>query len=133
MKYVRLPIQVTAILLQIYFFVETIRLYTNGYVMFLGTPVDSGFNSMLFLLLVVIACEVISFVEAILFVIAKRNIYPKLYMALLLVNAYIFCTMAFYDQTKTIICLSVYAVLFVFRIVNLILNSVAILKKYKCY
>ncbi len=129
MKIARLPIQVIALLLQIYFFVETIRLNICGYVIYMGEPIESAWFSMLFTLLVVIACEVVSLVDAILFVVSKTNTYSILYLVLVIINAALFMTMAYYSDVGTTICLAFYAILFVLRIINLILNSVEVLKR----
>lgn len=128
-KIIRLPFQSIALFLQIYFIVETIRLYVCGYVMYMGEPIESAWFSMLFTLLVVVACEVVSLIDAILFVISKKNLYSKMYLGLVLINACFFMTMAYYSVVGTTICLSFYAMLFVLRGVNLVLNSIDILKK----
>lgn len=84
---------------------------------------------MLFTLIVVVACEGISFVDAILFVISKKNIYSKVYLALVITNACFFMTMAYYSVVGTTICMSFYGGLFILRIVNLALNFIDVLKK----
>ena len=129
MKIARLPVQVIAMLLQIYFIVETIRLYICGYVVYMGEPIESAWFSMLFTLLVVVACEVLSLIDAILFVRSKKNKYSKIYLVLVIINAFCFMTMAYYSVVGTTICLSFYAVIFILRIVNLVLNSIDVLKK----
>ena len=126
---VRLPLQIIALLLQFYFIVETIRLYCCGYVTYMGDPVESSWFSMLFTLIVVAACEVVSFVEAIIFVRTKRNVYSKIYLALVIVNACCFMTMAYYSTLGTIICLLFYAILFVLRIINFVINLIDLRKK----
>ena len=126
---IRFPFQIIALLLQIYFIVETIRLYFCGYVMYMGEPIESAWFSMLFTLLVVIACEVVSFIDAILFVSFKKNKYSKIYLTLVIVNACCFMTMAYYNTVGTTICLSLYAVLFILRVINVIVNFIDILKK----
>lgn len=126
---VRLPFQIIALLFQIYFIVETIRLHFSGYVMCMGEPIESAWFSMLFTLLVVVACEVVSFIDAILFINLKKNLYSKIYLALVITNACCFMTMAYYSTVGTAICLSFYAVLFVLRVINLIMNFIDILKK----
>ena len=80
---IRFPFQIIALLLQIYFIVETIRLYFCGYVMYMGEPIESAWFSMLFTLLVVVACEVVSFIEAILFANSKKNAYSKIYLVII--------------------------------------------------
>ena len=126
---VRLPLQIIALLLQFYFIVETIRLYCCGYVMYEGEPIESSWFAMLFTLIVVVACEVLSFVEAILFASFKKNVYSKIYLALIIVNACCFMSMAYYSTLGTIICLSFYAILFVLRIINFVINLIDLRKK----
>ena len=128
MKIARIPVQIIAILLQIYFIVETIRLYLYGYVMYMGEPIESAWFSMLFTLCVVVVCEVVSLVDAILFIKSKKSVYSKIYLTLVIVNAVFFMTMAYYSVIGTTVCMSVYAVLFVARIVNLVLNVIDIKK-----
>ena len=127
-KVMRLSIQVIALFLQIYFIVETVRLHTCGYVLFMGKPIGNEWFSMLFTLLTVVACEMISIAEAIIFTITRINIYSIAYIALVIVNAVLFMTMAYYSMVGTIICLSFYGVLFVIRVVNLILNLTDVIK-----
>lgn len=127
-KIARIPVQIIAILLQIYFIVETIRLYLYGYVMYMGEPIESAWFSMLFTLCVVVVCEVVSLVYAILFIKSKKSVYSKIYLTLVIVNAVFFMTMAYYSVIGTTVCMSVYAVLFVARIVNLVLNVIDIKK-----
>lgn len=126
---IRLPLQITALLLQIYFVIETIRLYACGYVVYMGEPIENGWFSLLFTLIVVVACEVFSVADAILFVIFKKNVYSKIYLGLVITNACFFMTMAYYSTAGTVICLSFYAILFVLRILNLLFNIVDIFKK----
>lgn len=128
-KKLRLPLQIIAILLQVYFIIETARLYTCGYVMFMGEPVGPGWFSMLFTLVIVVGCEVISFLDAFLFVISKRNKYSVIYLMLVILNALLFMTLAYYSMPGTVICLVYYAVLFILRIINLGLNVVDIVRK----
>ena len=128
---IRLPFQLIALLLQIYFITETIRLYVCGYVMYMGEPIESAWFSMLFTLLIVIACEIVSFVEAVLFVSFKHNLYSILYLMLIIANACCFMTMAYYSTVGTIICLSLYSILFVLRVVNLIMNFMDMRKKHR--
>ena len=129
---IRLPLQIIALLLQFYFIVETIRFYCCGYVMYEGEPIESSWYSMLFTLIVVTACEVVSFVEAILFASFKKNVYSKIYLALVIVNACCFMNMAYYSIPGTIICLSFYAILAVLRIVNLTFNFSELLTLLIC-
>lgn len=129
MKIARLPIQTVALLLQIYFIVETVRLYACGYVMYMGEPIESAWFSMLFTLLVVVACEAVSLVDAIFFIKTKHTWYAKIYLMLLITNACMFMTMAYYSTVGTTVCLSFYAGLFLLRILNLVLNMVDVVKK----
>ena len=126
---IRLPLQIIALLLQIYFVIETIRLYACGYVVYMGEPIENGWFSLLFTLIVVVACEIFSVVDAILFVIFKKNLYSKIYLGLVIANSCFFMTMAYYNMVGTVICLSFYAILFVLRILNLLFNIVDIFKK----
>ena len=127
-KIFRLPFQALALLLQLYFIIETIRLYICGYVVYMGDPIESSWFSMLFTLIVVVACEVVSMLDAIMLVVIKRSKYSVVYLVLILINAFIFMSMAYYSAIGTIICLSSYAILFVLRIINLVLNCIDILK-----
>ena len=45
--------------------------------------------------------------------------YPKIYFALVIINACCFLKLAYYSDIGTVICMSLYAVLFVQRIINL--------------
>ena len=67
-KLIRIPFQIIALLLHTYFVFKTTEAFLNK------TGEDALF-SMLFTLLIVIACEVVSFIDIILFVISKHNIY----------------------------------------------------------
>lgn len=129
MEKIRLPIQVIALFLQTYFFIETIRLYVCGYVMYMGNPIENAWYSMLFTLLVVVVCEFFSLRDAILFFASKKNRYSKIYLALIILNACLFMSLAYYSTIGTVVCLSFYSVLFVIRVINLILNFVDVLKK----
>ena len=131
MKYIRLPIQVIALLLQIYYFIETIRLYTCGYVVYGGKPIESSWFSLLFTLLVVFACEILSFADAVLLLVSKRNIYNFIYLAATVENAFLFMGLAYYSTVGTIVCISFYALLFIARIVNLVLNLIQIIKNFE--
>ena len=131
MKIVRLPIQMIALLLQTYFIVETIHLYTRGYVTFMGTSVENVWFSLLFTLLVVVACEVVSFVDVVLFVASKHNVYSFIYLALFAINAICFMTLAYNSGFGTIFCMVLYAILFVLRIVNCVLNVMELVKTCK--
>ena len=127
-KIFRLPFQALALLLQLYFIIETIRLYICGYVVYMGDPIESSWFSMLFTLIVVVACEVVSMLDAIMFVVIKRSKYSVVYLVLILINAFIFMSMAYYSAIGTITCLSSYAILFVLRIINLVSNCIDIFK-----
>ena len=129
MKIARLPIQVIAILLQIYFIVETIRLHTCGYVVYMGEPIESSWFSMLFTLVIVTGCEILSLIDAILFVISKKKAYSIIYLLLVVLNAFLFMTMAYYSDVGTMICMSFYALLFVLRIINFVRNSIEVLTR----
>jgi len=135
MKFVRFPIQILSILLQLYFWIETIRLYTQGYVLFLGDPVENGWFALLTTLIIVIVCEFISFLEAMMFVVSTRSIvsahsiYSYIYLALVIINAIFFSTMIYYSSIGTYIGLTFYLILFVIRILNCIQNFVGMFKK----
>ena len=119
MKIARLPIQIISILLQVYFFIETIRLHT----------VENTWSGMLFTLVVVAGCEVLSFVESILFVISKHNFHSFLYLAAVVVNAMLFMNLAYYTEMGTVVCIVSYSLLFAFRIINLVTNITQIANK----
>lgn len=129
MKIIRLPLQLLALLLQLYFFIETVRLHVCGYVMYMGEPIGTSWFSMLFTLLLVVVCEIISFVDAMLFVKTKKTKFSKLYLALIIINALCFTVMMYYTATGTIICLASYALLFAIRIRNLANNTADIIKR----
>ena len=95
----------------------------------MGEPVSSGWFSMLFTLVIVVGCEVISFLDAFLFVISKRNKYSVIYLILVILNALLFMTLAYYSMPGTVICLISYGVLFILRIINLGLNAIDIIRK----
>ena len=122
MKEARLPFQIFALLLQVWFIIETIKmlLYKSG---------EEGWFALLFTLLIVIACEVVSFVDIILFVISKHNLYSFINLALYVVNAVLFMTVIYYDSVGTVIGLSLYAVIFILRIINLVQNFMDIVKE----
>ena len=121
-KVVRIPFQIIALLLQTCFVIKTIDLFLNK------TGEEAWF-SMLFTLLIVIACEVVSFIEIILFVISKHNVYSFINLALYIVNAILFMTVIYYYSVGTVIGLSLYAAIYILRIVNLVLNFIDICKK----
>ena len=121
-KVVRIPFQIIALLLQTCFVTKTIDLFLNK------TGEDAWF-SMLFTLLIVIACEVVSFIEIVLFVISKHNVYSFINLALFIINVILFMTVIYYHSVGTVIGLSLYAALYILRIVNLVLNFIDICKK----
>ena len=125
---IRLPFQIIALLLQCYMIVETVRLFLQGYVMYMGAPIESPWFSMLFTLLVVTASEAVSLIDAILFVTCKKSPYAKIYLGLVIANACCFMTMAYYSTVGTTICLVFYGILFVLRVVNLCMNCGDILE-----
>ena len=128
MKLIRLPIQITALILQIYFAVQTIFIHTCGHAFFGGRPVGSAWYSVLFTLVIVAICEVLSLIDVILFIISKRSKYSVVYASLFAVNALGFMTAAYYSSIGTVVCMTIYALLFVLRVANLI-SSVADLVK----
>ena len=132
-KILRVPFQVIALIIQSYFIIETIRLYTVGYVVFNGNAVGNPWFSLLFTLLIVIACEVVSFIEVVLFVISKHNMYSFINLALFILNAILFMTVIYYYAVGTVIGLSLYASIYILRIVNLVLNVIDIFKKKSVY
>ena len=114
-KAIRIPFQIIALLLQTCFVVKTID-------MFLNKTGEEAWFSMLFTLLIVIACEAVSFIDIILFVVSKHNIYSFINLALFIINVIFFMTVNYYFSVGTVIGLSIYAVLYILRIVNLVLN-----------
>ena len=118
-KIARIPFQVIALLLQTFFIFKTIEMmmYKSG---------EEAWFALLFTLLIVVACEIVSFVDIILFVISKHNIYSFINLAIYIINAVLFMTVIYYDPIGTVIGLSLYAVLFILRIINLVKNSMDI-------
>ena len=121
-KAIRIPFQIIALLLQTCFVVKTID-------MFLNKTGEEAWFSMLFTLLIVIACEAVSFIDIILFVVSKHNIYSFINLALFIINAILFMTVIYYYSIGTVIGLSLYAALYILRVVNLVLNFIDICKK----
>ena len=121
-KLIRIPFQIIALLLHTYFVFKTTEMFLNK------TGEDAWF-SMLFTLLIVIACEVISFIDIILFVISKHNIYSYINLLLFIINVIFFMTVNYYYSVGTVIGLSLYAALYILRVVNLVLNFIDICKK----
>ena len=121
-KLIRIPFQIIALLLHTYFVFKTTEMFLNK------TGEDAWF-SMLFTLLIVIACEVVSFIDIILFVISKHNIYSYINLSLFIINVIFFITVNYYYSVGTVIGLSLYAALYILRVVNLVLNFIDIRKK----
>ena len=120
-KLIRIPFQIIALLLHTYFILKTID-------MILNKSGEEGWFALLFTLLIVIACEVVSFIDIILFIISKHNIYSFINLALFIINAILFMTVIYYYSIGTVIGLSLYAALYILRIVNLALNFIDICK-----
>ena len=121
-KLIRIPFQIIALLLHTYFVFKTTE-------MFLNKTGENAWFSMLFTLLIVIACEVVSFIDIILFVISKHNIYSYINLSLFIINVIFFMTVNYYYSVGTVIGLSLYAALYILRVVNLVLNFIDICKK----
>ena len=121
-KLIRMPFQIIALLLHTYFVFKTTEMFLNK------TGEDAWF-SMLFTLLIVIACEVVSFIDIILFVISKHNTYSYINLSLFIINVIFFMTVNYYYSVGTVIGLSLYAALYILRVVNLVLNFIDICKK----
>ena len=121
-KLIRIPFQIIALLLHTYFVFKTTEMFLNK------TGEDAWF-SMLFTLLIVIACEVVSFIDIILFVISKHNIYSYINLSLFIINVIFFMTVNYYYSVGMVIGLSLYAALYILRVVNLVLNFIDICKK----
>ncbi len=122
MKSVRFTTQIIVLLLQIYFFIETLLLHTVGHAFFPFKPIESGWISMIFTLLIVLGCEIFGLIDALLAVLSKRSLYRFIYLALVLVNALLFVNFAYYSTPGTVVCLSFYAVLFLLRISHMVAN-----------
>ncbi len=120
-KFIRIPFQIIALLLQTYFIVKTVD-------MILNKSGEEGWFALLFTLLIVTACEVVSFIDIILFVKSKHNIYSFINLALFIINAILFMTVVYYYSVGTVIGWSLYAALYILRIVNLVLNFIDICK-----
>ena len=121
-RFIRLPLQIIVIINQIIFFIETVRLFVHGYVVIWGQTVEQSWEAMLSTLMLVAICEVVSFLEAVLFFVSERCRHSLLYIAAVFFNAILFLTMAYYSyysEVGTVICIVSYFILFVFRIVNL--------------
>ena len=122
LKILRIPFQLVALILHTYFIVKTVDLFLNK-------SGKEGWFALLFTLLIVIACEVVSFIDIIFFVISKRNVYSFINLALFIMNAILFMTLIYYYSVGTVIGLSLYAALYILRIINLVLNFIDICKK----
>ena len=118
----RLHYQVIALLLQICFIVATIG-------MFMMSSSQEQWFALLSTLVIVIACEVVSAFDIALFIISKHNTYSYVNLSLFIINAIFFMCVIYYSTWGTVIGLSLYAVLFIFRILNLILNIIDIRKE----
>ena len=121
-KLIRIPFQIIALLLHTYFVFKTTETFLNK-------TGENALFSMLFTLLIVIACEVVSFIDIILFVISKHNIYSYINLSLFIINVIFFMTVNYYYSVGTVIGLSLYAALYILRVVNLVLNFIDICKK----
>ena len=122
----RLPLQVIALFIHVYAIVEIIRV--NLYILNTEPP-ENSFHAAIFTLIIVTACEFLSLLDAILLLQSKKNKYPKIYLALIIINAFFFMGLAYNGTVETVICLSFYIILLIIRIVNLVLNAKEILKK----
>ena len=120
-KSIRIPFQIIALLLHTCYIFNTIDVFLNK-------SGEEGWFALLFTLLIVIACEVVSFIDIILFIISKHNIYSFINLALFIINAILFMTVIYYYSIGTVIGLSLYAALYILRIVNLALNFIDICK-----
>ena len=111
----RIPFQIIALLLQTFYI---IKLAENA----LRAEGEDAWFGFLFTLFIVIACETVSLVDAVLLVITRHNAYSFIYSALFIVNAVFFLKINFYDTVGTVIGLLLYAALYILRIVNVVLN-----------
>ena len=125
MRNARFTAQIVVLVLQIYFFVQTLLLHTTGSAVFPFKPIGDGWTSMKFTLMVVLFCEIFALADAILALLSRRSIYGFAYLALLLINAYLFRTMAYYSTAGTVVCMILYTVLFVLRINRMIAHFVS--------
>ena len=123
LKIIRIPFQLIALMFHTYFIVKTVELFLNK----LGG--EEGWFALLFTLLIVIACEIVSFIDIILFVISKHNIYSYINLLLFIINVIFFMNVNYYYSVGTVIGLSLYAALYILRVVNLVLNFIDICKK----
>lgn len=123
MKNARLPLQILALFLHVRFAMETLRLHLRGYVIFFGETNDDAWTAMLATLAIVTVCETISLVEAILFAASTQTKYAKAYLVMVVINAGLFITMAYYTTPGTVVCMASYAVLLVLRVINLVFSA----------
>ena len=126
MKLTRWFFQMASLFLQTRFFVETVRLYLHDYVIICGQEARNPFFAMLSTLLIVIACELVSLVDLVLFFESRKNKFRFVYLGLFLLNALFFMTMAYYSTAGTVVCMVSYGVLYVVRLVNWVLNSLQV-------
>ena len=129
MNNVRLTAQIVAILLQIYFFIQTILFLACGFAIFPFKPIEDAWLSMIFTLLIVAACELASLTEGILLAISTRSIYSYAYVALSAIVAVLFMKLAYYSTAGTVVCLSLYSILFVWRAIVITRDLIAISQK----
>ena len=101
--------------------------------MYAGEPIENAWFAMLFTLLVVVACEIVALIDGVLLLIAKPSAYSIVYFILILFNAFVFMTCAYYTTPGTILCMIIYAILFIARIANVILNLINICKRQTAY
>ena len=129
MNNVRLTAQIVAISLQIYFFIQTILFLACGYAIFPFKPIESAWLSMVFTFFIVIACEIFALTEGILLVISTRSICSYAYVAATVIIAAVFLRFSYYNTPGTVISLSLYSALFIWRAVNLTRDLITICKK----
>ena len=124
----RLLLQALSLALQILFIVETVNLHVRGYVTYQGEAMNYWF-SMLSTLVIVVMCEVVSFIEAALFAFTQKSKYSWIYAGLVILNAVLFCNLAYYTVPGTVVCLAFYGILFVIRIFNFVQNGICVFRK----
>lgn len=130
MRIIRLLIQSTVLFFGSYFFIETYRLLTKGYILYLGKLLNS-WSSLIFSLVVAAACEFLLLVDSVINVILKENLYGYIYLAAVIINAVLFLKLAYNSTVGTIICFSFFALLFIINLVNLILSIIQLFSKNK--
>ncbi len=121
MKIARLPFQIITLCLHVWFIVKAVQMFTfkDG---------EDAWFAMLAGLLIVIACEIVAFFDILLFVISKHDVYSFINLALYVTNAVFFMKVTFYSNVGTVIGLSLYAVIFILRVINLVWNWIEIRK-----